>query len=66
MRTGWGRVIPLCAIAIAACAPLGTSPVYNESLMTAFDPKEWTVGHQSEDQRQSVIEFVPPGQKITA
>ena len=64
MRIGWSLVLSLCAIALAACAPVGAG--YEESLMGGFDPREWTVGHQAATPRQRIIEFVPPGQKITA
>jgi hypothetical protein len=65
MRRGWGRITPLCALVLVACASAAPPP-YNESLITAFDPKEWSVGHQAEDRRQRLVEMVAPGQPITA
>jgi hypothetical protein len=38
----------------------------NEFLMGGFDPTEWTVGHQFEDQNQRVIEFVQSGESINS
>jgi hypothetical protein len=66
MRIRWDVVIPLCVIAMAACAPIGSAPAGDDLLMTAFDPKEWTVANQSANQRQRIMEFVPPGHQITA
>jgi len=38
----------------------------NEFLMGGFDPTEWTVGSQFEDQNQRVIEFVQSGESINS
>jgi hypothetical protein len=66
MRVRWGRFLPLCLLAVTACAPLGPGPSREDVLMTAFDVQEWTVAHQSANQRERIMEFVPPGHKITA
>lgn len=56
--------IALIVVLTAACAPIQRSPSYQEFLIGGFDPKEWTVGNQTSDQNQRIIEFVRPGEKI--
>ena len=56
--------IVLIVVLTAACAPIQRSPSYQEFLMGGFDPNEWTVGNQTGDQNQRIIEFVRPGEKI--
>ena len=56
--------IVLLVVLMTACAPIQRSPSYQEDLVGGFDPKEWTVGRQSSDQNQRIVEFVRPGEKI--
>jgi hypothetical protein len=50
--------IALIVVVTVACAS------NREFLMGGFDPNEWTVGNQFEDQNQTIIEFVQSGEKI--
>lgn len=50
--------IALIVVVTAGCAS------NREFLMGGFDPTEWTVGYQAEDQNQQTIEFVQSGERI--
>ena len=56
--------IVLIVVLMTACAPIQSSSSYQEDLVGGFDPKEWTVGRQSSDRNQRIVEFVRPGAKI--
>jgi len=43
---------------------LDRASAQQEYFMGGFDPKEWTVGHQAQNQNQIIVEFVRPGEKI--
>jgi len=43
---------------------IGNVSAQREYLMGGFDPNEWKVGHQAENQNQVVVEFVLPNEKI--
>lgn len=44
--------------------PSKHSPSHQESLIFGFNVNEWTVGNQTSDQNQRVIEFVRPSENI--
>jgi hypothetical protein len=63
-RLGWGTDTKLIYSTLKTAFETSAPPLYQEFLMGGFDPKEWTVGHQTSDQDQRIIEFVRPGEKI--
>jgi len=56
--------IALIVLLISGCAPIQNKPSYQEFLMGGFDTKEWTIGNQTSDQNQRIIEFVRPNENI--
>ena len=56
--------IAFIVLLISACAPIQHKPSYQEFLMGGFEIKEWTIGNQTSDQNQRIIEFVRPNENI--
>ncbi len=56
--------IALIVLLIPACAPIQHKPSYQEFLMGGFEIKEWTIGNQTSDKNQRIIEFVRPNENI--
>lgn len=48
----------------ATCTPNKNSPTNQEFLMGGFELKEWTIGNQTADENQRIIEFVRPSENI--
>ena len=55
----------LIAILVTGCASVEASAVNNESLNYAI-PNGWQKAHSAEDEQQSILEFIPEGQKLSS
>ena len=64
MKSLASRSIAVCMALIGFAVVVEEASAQQEFLMPGFDPAVWTLGHQTENQNQRLMEFVPAGQKI--
>ena len=55
------NVLLLCVFLFGWGIAIGHVSAQQEFIMGGFDPKEWKIGHQTKDQNQIIVEFVPDG-----
>ncbi len=58
------NVIALCAVIIGWGITIDRVSAQQEFFAGGFDPKEWKVAHEANDQNQIIVEFVRPEEKI--